>query len=85
MNNPSDGGRFTGHGAEWRDAALNPADARTATSWVEARVDRRSMLTNKDRVEDIRDQMWQLEKDGEIVVHRVRDEHEPMIAKTLFG
>jgi heterodisulfide reductase subunit B len=77
--------RFTGHGAEWRDSELSPEDARTATSWVEAKIDKRSMLTNKDRVEDVRDIMWQLEKEGEIVVHRVRDEHEPVIAKTLYG
>ena len=43
------------------------------------------MLTNKDRVEDVRDDMWQLEKDGEIVVHRVTDEHKPVEAKTLYG
>ncbi|MBT5898778.1 MAG: heterodisulfide reductase subunit B, partial [Rhodospirillaceae bacterium] len=40
---------------------------------------------NKDRVEDVRDVMWQLEKDGEIVVHRVGDQHEPVMAKTLYG
>jgi len=85
MTQRDEGTRFTGHGAEWRDARLNPDQARTATSWVEARVDKRSMLTSKDRVEDVRDAMWQLEKDGEIVVQRVRDEHEPMMAKTLFG
>ena len=43
------------------------------------------MLTQKDRVEDVRDLMWQLEKDGEIVVHRVRDEHQPVMVKTLYG
>ena len=85
MSDPTDGTRFTGHGHEWRDAGLNDADAQTATSWVEARVDKRSMLTNKDRVEDIRDIMWQLEKDGEIVVHRVSDSHEADTVKTLFG
>jgi heterodisulfide reductase subunit B len=85
MTYPSDGSRFTGHGAEWRDAALNPTDAQAATSWVEARVDRRSMQTGKERVQDVRDLMWQLEKDGEIVVHRVPEEHEPMMVKTLFG
>ena len=85
MTQRDDGTRFTGHGAEWRDTKLNPDQARTATSWVEARVDKRSMLTSKDRVEDVRDALWQLEKDGEIIVQRVRDEHEPMIAKTLFG
>jgi heterodisulfide reductase subunit B len=77
--------RFTGHGAEWQDAKLSPDQARAATSWVEQRIDRRSLLTNKDRVEDIRDAMWQLEKDGEIVVHRVQDDHRPVIAKTLYG
>lgn len=81
----SGGGRFTGHGAEWRTAQLSTEDAATATSWVEAKVDRRSMLTNKDRVEDVRDIMWQLEKDGEIVVHRVSDQHKPITVKTLYG
>jgi heterodisulfide reductase subunit B len=77
--------RFTGHGSEWRDSNLTPAEAKIATSWVELKVDKRSMLTQKDRVEDVRDAMWQLEKDGEIVVHRVRDEHQPMMVKTLYG
>ena len=82
---PQPGERFTGHGPEWRDAKLTSEEARIATSWVELKIDKRSMLTNKDRVEDVRDVMWQLEKDGEIVVHRVTDEHEPVIAKTLYG
>src|SRR5512138_844288 len=77
--------RFTGHGSEWRDSNLSPAEASIATSWVELKVDKRSMLTNKERVEDVRDAMWQLERDGEIVVHRVRDEHAPMMVKTLYG
>lgn len=76
-DNDQRGEMFTGHGSEWRNAGrLSADDARLATSWVEARIDRRAMLTNKDRVEDVRDVMWQLEKDGEIVVHRVQDEHE---------
>jgi len=77
--------RFTGHGAEWRDSNLSPTQAKIATSWVELKVDKRSMLTQKDRVEDVRDAMWQLQKDGEIVVHRVQDEHQPMMVKTLYG
>jgi heterodisulfide reductase subunit B len=85
MATTTDGTRFTGHGPEWKDSGLSPAQARIATAWVEAKVDRRSMLTNKDRVEDVRDIMWQLEKDGEIVVHRVRDEHKPVEVKTLYG
>jgi heterodisulfide reductase subunit B len=80
-----DGTRFTGHGSEWTDAGLSPAQARTATAWVEQKIDKRSMLTNKDRVEDVRDIMWQLEKDGEIVVHRVSDEQRPVTVKTLYG
>ncbi len=83
--NGNDGERFTGHGAEWRDANLSREEALVATSWVEQKIDKRSMLTNKDRVEDVRDIMWQLEKDGEIVVHRIRDEHDPVTVKTLYG
>ena len=81
----NDSERFTGHGAEWRDSNLSSADAQTATAWVEARINKRSMLTTKQHVEDVRDQMWELEKEGEIVVHRVNDGHEPYIAKTLYG
>ncbi len=84
-NGNGNGERFTGHGAEWRDANLSPADARTATAWVEQVINKRSMETNKDRVEDVRDIMWQLEKEGEIVVHRINDEHAPRIAKTIYG
>ena len=82
---PAVGERFTGHGAEWKPANLSASEAQLATQWVEQKIDRRSMLTNKDRVEDVRDAMWQLEKDGEIVVHRVTDAHKPVIAKTLYG
>ena len=85
MSDSNCGERLTGHGAEWNNANLSADDARTATAWVEARVDKRSMLTNKERVEDVRDIMWQLEKDGEIVVHRIKDEHRPKTVKTLFG
>jgi heterodisulfide reductase subunit B2 len=84
-NDQANGEHLTGHGSEWRDANLSPTEARIATSWVEQKIDRRSMLTNKDRVQDVRDVLWQLEKDGEIVVHRVSDEHEPVTVKTLYG
>ncbi len=76
---------FTGFGAEWRPSTLSPREARAATSWVEAKIDRRSMLTNTDRVADVRDAMWQLEKDGEILVHRLDERHEPVVARTLYG
>ena len=83
--NGNDGERFTGHGSEWSDAKLSKDDAHVATVWVDQIVNRRSMLTNKDRVEDVRDAMWDLEKDGEIVVHRVNEEHEPVTVQTLYG
>jgi len=83
--NGGGGERFTGHGSEWNNSNLSNQDAQTATSWVEQKIDKRSMLTNKDRVQDVRDIMWQLEKDGEIVVHRVTDDHQPVMHKTLYG
>jgi heterodisulfide reductase subunit B len=85
MDSKDNQSRFTGHGSEWRNAELTAEQTRTATSWVEAHVDKRSMLTNKDRVEDVRDVMWQLEKDGEIIVHRITDQHKPGTVKTLYG
>ncbi len=85
MTTKGDAGRFTGHGAEWRPANLSAGEAATATAWVEQRIDKRSMLTNKDRVEDVRDAMWQLEKDGQIVVHRVTEAMKPVTVKTLYG
>ncbi len=47
--------RFTGHGPEWTDANLSKDDAQVATVWVDQIINKRSMLTNKDRVEDVRD------------------------------
>jgi heterodisulfide reductase subunit B len=88
MTTPYDkkpGERFTGHGEEWKDTKLSRTEAVTATVWVEQIINKRSMQTNKDRVEDVRDAMWQLEKEGEIVVHRVSDEHKPVMTKTLYG
>ncbi len=81
----NDGERFTGHGSEWRDSNLSPEEAMMATSWVEQKINKRAMLTNKDRVHDIREVMWELEKDGEIIVHRVGEHNEPRMAKTLYG
>jgi heterodisulfide reductase subunit B len=79
------GGRFTGHGPEWRSSGLAAQDAQAATAWVEQIIDRRSMLTGKDRVADVRDAMWELEKDGQIVVHRVTEAHKPIVVRTLYG
>ena len=77
--------RFTGHGAEWKDSNLDQQQAQAATQWVEAKIDKRALLTSRKQVEDVRDIMWQLEKDGEIVVHRVNDGHKPVMTKTLYG
>ena len=88
MTKPTDtpsGERFTGHGPEWQSAQLNAKDAQTATVWVEQIINKRSMQTGKERVEDVRDVMWQLEKDGQIVVHRVTEAHKPVMVKTLYG
>lgn len=79
------GQRFTGHGPEWQNSRLAPQDAQVATVWVEQVINRRSMLTGKDRVADVRDAMWQLEKDGQIVVHRITEEHKPVVVRTLYG
>ena len=84
-NGNDSGERFTGHGSEWKDSNLTAHEAQVATAWVEQKIDKRSMLTNKDRVEDVRDIMWQLEKDGEIAVHRVTEAHKPVTVKTLYG
>ena len=83
-DNKNPGSGFEGFGAEWKATSLSAADARRATDWVEARIDRRALLTGK-RKEDVRDIMWQLEKEGEIVVHRVGDHNKPVIAQTLYG
>ncbi len=84
-NSGNGGGAFNGFGADWKASGLNPAEARRATDWVEAKIDKRALLTSKERKEDVRDIMWQLEKDGEILVHRVGEQHDPVIAKTLYG
>ncbi|GAB4351871.1 MAG: CoB--CoM heterodisulfide reductase iron-sulfur subunit B family protein [Oricola sp.] len=78
-------GAYDGFGAEWQASKLTPDEARRATDWVETRIDKRALLTSKERKEDVRDIMWQLEKDGEIVVHRVGDHNDPVVAKTLYG
>ena len=84
-NSGNGGGAFNGFGADWKASGLSPAEARRATDWVEAKIDKRALLTSKERKEDVRDIMWQLEKDGEILVHRVGEQHDPVIAKTLYG
>ena len=43
--NGNDGGRFTGHGAEWKDANLSKEEAHVATVWVDQIVNKRSMAS----------------------------------------
>ncbi|MEX5729576.1 heterodisulfide reductase subunit B [Rhodovulum iodosum] len=81
----SEGGAFGGFGAEWKPSNLTPDEARRATDWVAQKIDKRALLTGKERKEDIRDHMWELEREGEIIVHRIGDGHEPVMAKTLYG
>ncbi|MCA9165918.1 MAG: hypothetical protein KDA62_23185, partial [Planctomycetales bacterium] len=82
-NGENGSGAYKGFGAEWNASQLSTDEARRATDWVEAKIDKRALLTNKERKEDVRDIMWQLEKEGEILVHRVGDHNDPVIAKTL--
>ncbi len=82
---PGGKGAYNGFGADWAPSNLSSVEARRATDWVEAKIDKRHLLTGKDRKEDVRDIMWQLERDGEIKVHRVAEHNDPVIAKTLYG
>ena len=75
---------IAGHGAFFQDTALSAQDAERATTWVRRHVDRRTVDLGK-RMDDIRDHMWELEKEGEILVHRITDIHEPVTVKTLYG
>ena len=81
---PSDGTGIAGHGSFFQPTNLRPEDAEKATEWVKKHVDRRAIDLG-ERMDDVRDHMWQLEKDGEIIVHRVSDAHHPIDVKTLFG
>ncbi len=73
-----------GHGAFFQDTNLSANEAEAATAWVRSHVDRRTMDLG-ERMDDIRDHMWQLEKEGEIIVHRITDNHKAIEVDTLFG
>jgi heterodisulfide reductase subunit B len=81
---PSDGSGIAGHGAFFQPTNLPPEQAARATEWVKKHIDRRA-LDLGERMEDVRSHMWQLEKEGEIIVHRVGDSHQPVNVQTLFG
>ena len=73
-----------GHGAFFQDTNLSAQEAEAATAWVRSHVDRRSVDLG-ERMDDIREHMWELEKEGEIIVHRISDAHRPEEVDTLFG
>ena len=73
-----------GHGAFFQDTNLSANEAEAATAWVRSHVDRRTMDLG-ERMDDVRDHMWQLEKEGEIIVHRLTDQHKPVEVDTLYG
>jgi heterodisulfide reductase subunit B len=75
---------IAGHGSFFQDAKLSNADAEKATEWVRKHVDKRTVDLG-ERMDDIRDHMWELEKDGQIIVHRITDAHKPVEVQTLFG
>ena len=80
----TDGQGIAGHGSFFQSTNLSKEDAETATDWVRKHVDRRA-LDLGNRLDDVREHMWELEKEGEIFVHRIGAEHEPVGVKTLFG
>ena len=83
FHNP-DGQGIAGHGSIFQETNLSRDEAVKATEWVRKHVDRRTVDLG-ERMDDIREHMWELEKDGEIIVHRITDEHKPIEVKTLFG
>lgn len=80
----TDGQGVAGHGSFFQQTDLSKEDATKATEWVRKHVDKRTIDLG-DRMDDVREHMWELEKDGEIIVHRITDEHAPLSVNTLFG
>jgi len=72
-----------GHGTAWQPTNLSKEDAVEASRWVGAKIDKRHLTG--ERIDDVRDHMWHLEKEGEILVHRITEQHEPVEAETIFG
>ncbi|MFP4683707.1 MAG: heterodisulfide reductase subunit B, partial [Ectothiorhodospira sp.] len=81
---PESGQGMAGHGAAFRESGLSREEALAATDWVRKRVDRRNADLG-ERMDDVREHMYELEKEGKILIHRIRDEHEPVTVNTLFG
>src|SRR5690606_21916661 len=51
MTDKDSTGAYSGFGAEWRATQLRPDEAKRATDWVEAKIDKRALLTSKERKE----------------------------------
>jgi heterodisulfide reductase subunit B2 len=81
---PSDGAGIAGHGAFFQPTNLPPEQAEQATAWVRKHIDRRT-LDLAERMDDVREHMWELEREGEIIVHRVSDAHRPVDVQLLYG
>ncbi|MHB1174284.1 MAG: heterodisulfide reductase-related iron-sulfur binding cluster [Sulfuriferula sp.] len=75
---------IAGHGSFFQQTNLTGTEAVQATEWVRKHVDKRTVDLG-ERMDDIRDHMWELEKDGQIIVHRITDAHKPVEVQTLFG
>ncbi|MHB1943388.1 MAG: heterodisulfide reductase subunit B, partial [Acidiferrobacteraceae bacterium] len=75
---------IAGHGSFFQKTHLSAAETEQATEWVRRHVDRRTMDLGT-RMDDIREHLKALEKDGEVIVHRITDAHEPVMTKTLYG
>ncbi|MEJ2631125.1 MAG: heterodisulfide reductase-related iron-sulfur binding cluster [Acidihalobacter sp.] len=80
----TEGQGVAGHGSFFQQTDLSREEAVQATDWVRKHVDRRTVDLG-DRMDDVREHMYELEKEGEIIIHRITDEHEPKMVKTLFG
>ena len=81
---PSDGTGIAGHGSFFQPTNLSPEDAAKATEWVRKHVDRRT-IDLSERMDDVREHMWELEKDGEILVHRISDAHQRRTSQSQMG
>ncbi|WP_018935772.1 heterodisulfide reductase-related iron-sulfur binding cluster [Thioalkalivibrio sp. ALJ24] len=80
----TDGQGIAGHGSFFQATDLSQEEAVKATDWVRKHVDRRTIDLG-DRMDDVREHMYELEKDGQIIIHRITDQHEPATVQTLFG
>ncbi len=84
MSDDSSAQGVAGHGAFFQDTHLSAPEAEAATAWVRSHVDRRTIDLG-ERMDDVRDHLWELEKEGEVIVHRIAPEHHAATVQTLYG